>query len=222
MTIKNCIHKINKNNAKTVVLLSAGQNKCSGAKVPKCLISYNNKCLIDLQIEIITKKHPKSEIIIVIGFESKKAIDYIQYKYPFVRIIENTNFKTTTSLESLRLAINCAISSDVYIIHGDRAFNSTCIDIKEESDPHVVIIPDSINQNNVGIIHQNNKLTNMSYGLKTEWGQMLYIPKSLFDDFRKEINACKSYLNIFELVNQINNCFAFKIHGNRKIFIEEV
>lgn len=62
----------------------------------------------------------------------------------------------------------------------------------------------------------------MSYGLKNTWGQISYFPKSMFRELRKIANNTKPQLNIFEIINIMNNDNQFFVHSNDAIEIKEL
>ena len=74
---------------------------------------FNNKRLIDIQIEAIQKIFPLYEIIVCVGFDSEKVCKYIRQKYRNIniRIVENQIFSNSNSSESTRIALN-NISND--------------------------------------------------------------------------------------------------------------
>jgi len=214
------IHEINNNKNTNFIILSAGENKTRGRHDAKSLTYIDEgKTLLDLQIDIIKKYSDKSKITLAVGYKSKQVIKFSLEKYPEVKIIENKSYRNTTPLESLRLCLNCCSNNDTYVIYGDKYFEADCINIKDRSSPAILeSISDSKMKLDLGLIYQNSTLKRLSYGTKKKWGQIFYIPKDLFYDFRHKANNCnKKYYNIFDIINEIAQTYQFKIHKSKNI-----
>jgi choline kinase len=165
-----------------------------------------------------------ADIILVCGFDSKKIIKYVHSSKicNSIKIIENTNYKSTSSLSSFKLAINAISNCNIFIIHGDRIFNNEAIHINDIDEAFVVIDKNNKNKESIGIAHQNNILKNMSYGLEDKWAELFYIPSSLFSSIRNYCNILKSNSNIYELINILNDSSIFKISNSTNIKIQEI
>jgi choline kinase len=216
----NFIHEINNSHKTNFIILSAGENKTRGQCNAKSLLHISKgKKLLDSQIQTIRKHFQYSEIIFVVGFQSNILTEYLLEKYPEVRIVENKKYKTTTPLESLRLSLNCCICGDTYVIYGDKYFDIDSIRFDDSASPVIVeSTHESFSKSDLGLVYQNNKLKSLSYGVKKKWGQIFYIPKTLFYDFRKKVNTCnKNYYNVFDIINSITQNYEFKIHKSRNL-----
>tara|TARA_B100001939_G_scaffold301202_1_gene277625 strand:- start:3061 stop:3726 length:666 start_codon:yes stop_codon:yes gene_type:complete len=217
------IHEITNSSKTTCIILAAGQNKTRGQKCPKSLVDMGgNKRLIDVQIDTVKKTFKNVEIFCSVGDQSKSVINYIIDNYPDVRIVENLKYNQTTPLESLKLCLNCATISDTCIIYGDKFFDQDSITFEDFDSPTIVeSTGDDFSKTDLGLVYQNNKLKNISYGVKNKWGQIFFIPRGLFNNFRKKINnLSKRYYNIFDLINNLAKEYSFKIHKSKTI--EEV
>lgn len=209
---------ITKSIKKTYIILAAGQNRGT-SKTPKSLTVSGGSYLIDNQISTIKQRNQDNEVVVVCGFESKKLIEYL-HSHHCVKIVENLNYKTTTSLESLRLGINVSENNGVVIIHGDRDFNIEAISF-DDKHPHIVA-SNTFEKSAVGFIANGKNLKNMSYGLPNTWGQIAYFPKNMFSNIRKLLNNTKPQLNIFEMINSLNTENQFLVHSNDAIEINEI
>jgi choline kinase len=214
------IHEIINDKKTNFIILSAGENKTRGQHNAKSLLQINDEQrLLDLQINIIKKYTEENEIYVAIGYQSQIITRHLLEKHPQIKIIENKNYKKTTPLESLRLCLNCCHGEDTYVIYGDKYFDIDSINFENRSSPTVV---ESISATNVksdpGLIYQDGTLKRISYGTKKKWGQIFYIPKSLFFDFRHRINNCKkSYYNTFDIINEVAQVYQFKVHKSKSI-----
>jgi len=218
------IHKINNKKKQTFIILAAGVNKTRGQSGCKSMIEINkDEKLIDVQINIIKKFNITADIVLATGFQSNTLISHVFKKHSEVRVVENKNYKETTPLESLRLSLNCSLPQDTFIIYGDRIFNNKTISFSDMSKPNIVACDKNRNKNSAGLVYQNNKLKRITYGAKRGWGQIFYIPESLFETFRNIVNNCKKkYYNIFDIINEFSKTTEFYVHDNKEIKIREI
>lgn len=218
---KDCIHQINSPSKTSFVILTAGKNKTRGERCNKSLLDVSKKSkTIDQQIRTIKRFSKDSDVVVVTGYDSKNLNEYIFSNYPDVRVVENSKYEITTSLESLRMGLNCCLKSNIYCVHGDCCFNLESLKIPDKSKPHVVLSNKKMNKKEVGVIHKDSDVVRMSYGLEKEWGEILYFPSSLFSRVREGLYSCKKYKNLFEYINiLIDSKIEFKIHESKKIKI---
>jgi choline kinase len=179
--------------------------------------------LIDNQIKTIMTFNKDANIVVASGFESSKIIKYIFKKYPEVKIVENKQYKDTTPLESLRLSLNCSSPEDTYVIYGDKHFNIKAMEFADMSKANIVACGENNTKRNAGLIYQKNKLKRITYGAKKTWGQIFYIPKTIFEEFRYCVNACdKKYYNVFDIINDFLRVTDFYVHDHKDIDIKEL
>lgn len=215
----NFIHKINDSSRTNFIILSAGKNKTRGQNSAKALTNVKGKKLIDCQISTINRAYKNKDIFYAVGDKSKSVINYIIDNHPNVRIIENSEFHTTTPLETLRQSINCATNQNTCIIYGDKMFSKDSIVFENKDRANIVeVIGGSAKKLSLGLVYQNETLKNISYGVDKKWGQIFYIPSELFDKFKKKINnLSRSYYNIFDMINLIAKDYKFNIHKSKNI-----
>ena len=105
----------------TVIVPVAGMGHRMKSYGPKCLLQANQKeTILEKTISNIKREHPKSDIIVVAGFESNKVINSLPH---YVRIVENSSFEETNIVESIRLGINASANKKLLIVYGDLIFN---------------------------------------------------------------------------------------------------
>lgn len=203
---------INKNknecDIKTTFIILCGKksNRRGYKNIPLTLIN-EYETLIDRQINIINNNYKDSEIIIISGFEHEKLIDHIFLKeYKNVRIAENQNYKHTNTLDGWRIGLNLCISQNIYIIHGDRIFDDTCISHKNSKNTHTIIHDINKNNYNLGLLFDNEKFINMSYGLPNVWSEIFFINQKDFDITKQLINEYKKrkIYNIESFINELS------------------
>lgn len=189
MTNKTCILKTKKDfDIKTtfIILCSQRSNKRGYCNIPLLKLSDGN-CLIDKQISLITNLYKAPEIIIISGFDHEKLISHIKNKkYANIRIFHNQNYKMTGALECWILGLNISLCQDTYIIHGDRIFDESFLTNAKET--HTFVHDVNKNNYNLGILLEDNKLINISYGLPNVWSEIFFISKEDFTLSRNLIN----------------------------------
>lgn len=122
-----------------LIILAAGKGSRLPQKyrsLPKCLVRFNKKNLIDHNKEFINKFKKK---IIITGYRSN-ILKKITQNYNF-RYIRNKNFNKTNMVYSLFLAKKF-VKSDVVIIYGDIIFDKKIFNLLKKKGS---LIPVNIN-----------------------------------------------------------------------------
>ena len=218
------IHPDRNNNKLTFIILAAGSNNTRGENIPKSLIRINSKLnVLDHQIQTIRKTHKDADIIVVCGFEFDAMKQHI-FKHENVRIVYNHNFLETTSLESFRLGMNASIESNIFALHSDCLFGSRTISMLDYNTPYIITGDMKKQHSRVGVSQQNSLVVRLSYGLKREWSEMLYLPSSDFKKVRSSLDQYKAYHNLFEMINDLINVLQipFETHGDNQTNIIRV
>jgi len=95
----------------------------------KCMVKVNGVTLIDRMLHQIEKYH-LSKIIIVVGYEGKKLIDYIStldIKTP-ITFIDNPIYDKTNNIYSLALAKDWLCKEDTLLFESDLIFEDSVLD----------------------------------------------------------------------------------------------
>lgn len=101
----------------------------------KCMITVNGVTLIERMLHQLDKHH-LSKIVIVVGYEGKKLIDYIatlNIQTPIV-YVNNSIYNKTNNIYSLGLAKEYLKSEDTLLFESDLIFEDSVIDLLLE-DP---------------------------------------------------------------------------------------
>ena len=96
----------------------------------KCMVKVNGVTLIDRMLQQIDK-HNLSRIVIVVGYESQKLIDYIStldVKTPIV-YVDNPIYNKTNNIYSLALAKDKMLEDDTLLFESDLIFEDSVIDV---------------------------------------------------------------------------------------------
>lgn len=96
----------------------------------KCMVKVNGVTLIERMLKQIEKKH-FSRIIIVIGYEGQKLVDYIKSLNILTPIIyvNNPIYDKTNNIYSLALAKDWLCKEDTVLFESDLIFEDSVIDI---------------------------------------------------------------------------------------------
>lgn len=221
MTSKKYTNKIkNECDIKTTfIILCAKKSSKRGYKnIPLTLLS-ENETLIDRQINTINNNYKNSEIIVISGFEHERLVDHIILRgYSNVRIAENQNYKCTNTLDGWRLGLNLSISQNTYIIHGDRIFDDSCISNKDTRNTHTIVHDINKNNYNLGLLFENDKFINMSYGLPNVWSEIFFINEKDFNITRKLINEYKKrkIYNIESFINELSKNITISVLNKKQ------
>lgn len=95
----------------------------------KCMVKVNNQTIIERTLSILDKKM-LSKIVIVVGYEGQKLVDFIatlKIKTPII-YINNPIYDKTNNIYSLSLAKEYLINEDTLLLESDIIFEESVID----------------------------------------------------------------------------------------------
>lgn len=119
-----------------ILAASKGENFDSlTEKLPKALLTVNNKSIFDSQIELFNETGIK-DLIAVRGFGKEK------FKQSNITFVDNDRFNETKELYSLNLALEY-VENDVLISYGDIIFKPYVLNELLTSNAEITIIVDS-------------------------------------------------------------------------------
>lgn len=205
------------------IILSAGKTKIQHEKSPMPLVSVRGNCLIDTQIKTIRDNYEESDILIVAGFLSSDVIEYVLSKYSNIRIVENNQYKNTSSLASLKAGINATLENDTFVIHGDRLFDAASLKINNGQSS--ILSHKTIKRNrNIGISFSDSSLLNIEYGLPCVWSEMIFIAKKDYQYFKKmtNISAKSKIYTIPDLIRRSSDKIKFSTVYDESIEIIQI
>lgn len=108
------------------LILAAGMGKRLGeltSQNTKCMIEVNGTTLIDRMLHQLEKLH-LSRIVIVVGYEGRKLVDYIEtldIQTP-VCFVNNPVYDKTNNIYSLSLAKEYLMKEDTILLESDLIF----------------------------------------------------------------------------------------------------
>lgn len=201
----------------SVVILSDEPSKGMKQYGPKSVLSYNKDIVLNHQLAVINDVLPNAEIVIGVGFEAHKIINL---KTSAFRIVENVNHENTTCIETIRLCLNNITRERVLFISGDCVFNTP--ELSEIIQSTCIVTSDKATINNIGIIKQDNQVTNFSFGLDERWIHILNLGQQELPDFRRYVNNQKNSKTLFHhaVEHIMDKGFPIKVVNNGSYKIE--
>jgi len=207
-----------------IIILSAGIGSRTKSYEPRCLLKYNNKTILDNQLDIISEVFPKSEVSVVGGFDINRIIKKINKR---ARVVENQIYQDTNSGESLKLAVNNSLLDNILFLHGDLIISPEIFDgVDMRSSFLLTENKNKFEDKEVGITVVNGYASVLSYNLPTKWCQIAYLSATELDIFKKLLarqDFNTKYLLTFEIINKIiENGGKFRCFDIEDSFIKEV
>ncbi len=108
-----------------VVILAAGMGNRFASNLPKALNKgTNEKTILDLEIEKLSKRFGINNILVVVGYKK----EHILKLFPTLNFVFNDKYQTTNTAKSLLLALQ-KINDDVICVAGDLYFDEDVLDL---------------------------------------------------------------------------------------------
>jgi CTP:phosphocholine cytidylyltransferase-like protein len=164
--------------------------------------------LIDQQVSAIHKKFSNYEIIICTGFISTSFNLHIKNKYKKfnVRVIENKDFETCNSCESVRLCLQNTNNSKIFIINGKILFDYKIFNNLDLSEAFAISSSNKEYNLDVGLnVDGDKNVAHFSYGAKKHWTEILFLSNhGIIKDLENIlINSIFRKKFLFEAINEI-------------------
>jgi choline kinase len=206
------------------IILSASKPKIRGLHGSLPLFPVGSKHLIDRQVDTIRSVFIDYEVFLVTGFDSDNVANYVFNNHHDIRVVENHQYKNNTVLDSLKMAVNCCLDANTFIIYGDRLFNDKSIDLKTSKSLLFSHRSDKKNYD-IGLSHnKDKKIVNASYGLPDVWSEIMYVQKQDFRKLKKILNRTKKskVFNMIQLLPILFKSIDFYIHNDKNINIQTI
>lgn len=128
------------------IILTAGMGKRLGELTKnntKCMVEVNGIRLIDRMITQLSKFN-LNRLVIVVGYEGKKLIDYIGHRYDDILKIEYINnpiYDRTNNIYSLALAKEELCKDDTILLESDLIFEDRMLELLiNHRDPDLALV----------------------------------------------------------------------------------
>lgn len=173
------------------IILAAGMGRRLGELTQnntKCMVEVNGVKLIDRTIMQLSKLDLK-RLVIVVGYEGQKLIEYIGHRYDDVLKIEYINnpiYDKTNNIYSLALAKEKLCEDDTLLLESDLIYEDRLLEIiYEHTDPNLALVAkyESWMDGTMVSIDEDRNIVN-------------FVPKEAFryedsDDYYKTVNIYK-------------------------------
>ncbi len=96
----------------------------------KCMVKVNGVTMIERMLRQLDKLS-LNRVVIVVGYEGQKLIDYIntlEIKTP-IKYVENPIYDKTNNIYSLALANDCMLEDDTLLLESDLIFEDAVLDV---------------------------------------------------------------------------------------------
>ena len=127
------------------IILAAGMGRRLGHLTEdntKCMLKVHGKTLIERSLNILSK-YDISRVIVVIGYEGQKVIDFIGDEYKGLKIewVWNHDYATTNNIYSLYLAKDYLLQEDTILLESDLIFDEQIIArLLENEHPNLAVV----------------------------------------------------------------------------------
>lgn len=165
----------------------------------KVLLPYNNKTLLEYQIETLLEAFPQAEIFVIIGYESDKIIRKLYKKYP-VRFITNDLHLSTNTTYGISLAIQASCRSSLLILGGNLLFDYNIKNLQTNKTQVISGTNGYIKESSVGLFTNNGIVTGFSYSFNKKWAKIALLCNKEFDMFSR-----------LSFTNECNNLFEYEV-----------
>jgi choline kinase len=186
-----------------IIIPAAGIGKRMKTYGPKTLISINGTTIIDNQLRIINRIFRNYRVVLVCGFQAEKLMNSTPEE---IIKVENPNFEDTNVVRSIGVGLRATVSQHVLIVYGDLVFNNNALNAKFDESCLILDQSQSMSNEEVGCITNNNIVESLCYDLPQKWGQIVYLQG-------KELTLMKQYCYNrvfgktfgFEAINEVIN-----------------
>ena len=175
-----------------VIILSAGMGKRLGQNIPKALLKiFQNKTILDFQLERISKKIGIKNIIIVVGYKKEEIIS----RYDGLCFVENRDFEITNTSKSLLKGLQ-NLEEDVIWMNGDVYFQEEVLDLLLKSNSSCCLVDNKkCGEEEIKFSVKNKVIYEISKSVKNPVGEALGVNKIKKKDlpyFKEELEKLKN------------------------------
>lgn len=194
-------------NIKTAIIPAAGIGSRLGMDIPKTLLKYKEKTILEHHLTLL-KKYEFDKIIYVLGYQEDLLLSEIKKYNPDVIIVRNENYFNTNTNYSISLCLDLLNDDEKFL-----TFDSDLI-IEEEDfeklisyDENLVIgVTSNISKNPVYIDIDNNRF-NRDFVTNHEWANICILTKDIIDvknpyvyqNFKSDYNYTYCFINCFDI-----------------------
>jgi choline kinase len=209
----------NKDALVTCVILAENCGYRMKSYGPISMIDIKGKTLLRRQIEAIKSTFINYEIVVCVGFESKKISKYIRANFGSekIRIVENQIYLNSNCCESIRLCLNNTMNTNILVIPGNLYVKPSHLSSLHYEKNFVLSQSSNKDQSfELSLIQcELNRLQTICFGLKNNfWSEIFFL---------KSETSVSNFYNIIDNIDYKNK-FAFEalndFSKNNKIEIQ--
>ena len=192
----------------------------------KCMVKVNGVTLIDRMLHQIEKQH-LSKIVIVVGYEGQKLIDYIatlDIKTPIIYVI-NPIYDKTNNIYSLALAKEWLCKEDTLLFESDLIFedavidalvkdpretlalvakyeswmDGTCVKLSEDDDIVAFVPSKNFNFNEINSYYKTVNI----YKFSKHFSETYYVP--FLDAYQSALGQNEYYEQVLRVISMLDN-----------------
>ena len=206
------------------IILAAGMGKRLGEYTKnntKCMVPVNGTRLIDRLLGQLSKLH-LNRVVIVVGYEGKKLMDYLGDSYQGLKIeyVENPVYDKTNNIYSLFLAREKMIEEETILVESDLIFQDGMFDllvnnpypnlalvakyeswmdgtmVKIDEDNNIInfITKEAFNYNDINNYYKTVNI----YKLSSEFSRNKYVP--FLEAYSKAMGNNEYYENVMRII----------------------
>ena len=206
------------------IILAAGMGKRLGEYTKnntKCMVPVNGTRLIDRLLGQLSKLH-LNRVVIVVGYEGKKLMDYLGDSYQGLKIeyVDNPVYDKTNNIYSLFLAREKMIEDETILVESDLIFqdgmfdllvnnpypnlalvakyeswmDGTMVKIDEDNNIIIFITKEAFNYNDIDNYYKTVNI----YKLSSEFSKNKYVP--FLEAYSKAMGNNEYYENVMRII----------------------
>ncbi len=202
------------------IILAAGKGERLGKKIPKPLVKITNeKTILDFQVEKLSKKIGRRNIIVTVGYKKESILNY----NPNLTFTYNLDFHKTQSAKSALSAIRKIDAEDVIILEGDIFFDEELLDLLIKTRGSACLVDkkqcgdeeSKYNLNKQELIHNLSKSNKNHLG---EYLGIILIRKNDLKNFRNELESVAITDRIDKTIENLTTTNQLKL---KPVFVEK-
>ena len=206
------------------IILAAGMGKRLGEYTKnntKCMVPVNGTRLIDRLLGQLSKLH-LNRVVIVVGYEGKKLMDYLGDSYQGLKIeyVDNPVFDKTNNIYSLFLAREKMVEDETILVESDLIFqdgmfnllvdnpypnlalvakyeswmDGTMVRIDEDNNIINFVTKEAFNYNDINNYYKTVNI----YKLSSEFSRNKYVP--FLEAYSKAMGNNEYYENVMRII----------------------
>ena len=194
----------------SVVLFAENHGYRMKSYGPISLMKIEGKTLIERQVETIKATFKNFEIVLCVGFETQKIVEFVKDNFTDVniRVVENQMHFTSNCCESARLCLSNINNDKILFCNGGVLITPECLrSINYNENGIIYQQEDEYGDFSIGAIHDaGGRLVSLGLGVRESvWSEILYLSRKKAVKSMYSIMSNPEYKNrfMFEAVNEL-------------------